>query len=50
MRDLDQVVVGLAAVAEPAGEVLDERQVLLDEGVAGPLPARVALGRRTAAR
>src|SRR3712207_833096 len=41
--DLQQVVEGLAAVAEPAGEVPHQRQVFLDEDLAQPLTARVVL-------
>jgi hypothetical protein len=44
--DLEQVVEGLAAVAEPAGEVPDEGKVLLHEDLAEPLAPRVVLLQR----
>ena len=47
-RHLDQVVERLAAVAEPAGEVLDQRQVHLDQLVAGPWPWPGRPGRASA--
>jgi hypothetical protein len=43
---LQQVVEGLAAVAEPPGEVTDQRKVLLDEDLPQPLAARVVLLQR----
>ena len=48
--DLDEVVVGLAAVAEPAGQVLDQGQVQLDQRVAGGWSGGGRPGSRTAAR
>ena len=43
-RHLDQVVAGLAAPVEPAGDVVGQRQAAFDDAVALPLELRGVFG------